>query len=219
MRPQKVLLTAHSGAEGTKPNTLEYLRTAVAYHPDIIEVDLSLDANARRVISHDHPPGSDAVPFERVLEHMAQHSYMLNIDVKQREAVVGLKDELLLRYLLDRSFLTGLSFADIGTLSPHIAGMRYMVNIVSAETSLPDLGFSDPCAELCEQIVATGAFGLNINYRLLTPTLVDTAKQTGLKLYVWTVDHRDDMIALVSMGVDSITTNCLAVAADALNRG
>ncbi|MHB1462132.1 MAG: glycerophosphodiester phosphodiesterase [Armatimonadota bacterium] len=218
MRPQKVLLTAHSGAEGTKPNSLGYLRTAVAYHPDIIEVDLSLNANNRRVISHDHPPGADAVPFESVLDHMAQHSYILNIDVKQREAVVGLKCELKDMKLLDRSFLTGLSFADIEALSPHIAGMRYLVNIVPAETSLPDLGFSDTCVALCEQIVATGAFGLNINYRLLTPTLVDTAKQAGLKLYVWTVDHRADMLSMVGMGVDSITTNCLAVAANALNR-
>lgn len=216
MKPQRVLLTAHSGAEGTKPNSLEYLRTAVAYHPDIIEVDLSLDANGRRVASHDHPPGVDAVPFGSVLDHMAQHGYMLNIDVKQRETVFGLKDELEARKLLDRCFLTGLSIADIEAMSPHIAGMRYLVNIVPAETLLPDLGFNDTCRSLYEKVKAAGAFGLNINYRLLTPILVDAAAHAGLKLYVWTVDHPEDMLRMVDMGVDSITTNCLETAASTL---
>ncbi len=218
MRPNKLLLTAHSGAEGTKPNSLEYLRTAVAYHPDIIEVDLSLDKNGQRVISHDHPPSLDAVPFESVLDHMANHSYMLNIDVKQREAVVGLEDELESHNLLDRCFLTGLSFADITALSPHITGVRYLVNLVPLETVVPDLQSATYCQALCAKMQAAGAFGLNINYHLLTLELSHAAAQAGLKLYVWTVDQRSDMLHMVDMGVDSITTNCLLTAVNALNR-
>jgi glycerophosphoryl diester phosphodiesterase len=44
-------------------------------------------------------------------------------------------------------------------------------------------------------------------YKHLTYALLEEAHQLGLKVYVWTVDARSDMVRLMEMGVDGITTN------------
>ena len=44
-------------------------------------------------------------------------------------------------------------------------------------------------------------------YKYLTYTLLEEAHQMGLKVYVWTVDSRSDMVRLMAMGVDGIITN------------
>jgi glycerophosphoryl diester phosphodiesterase len=44
-------------------------------------------------------------------------------------------------------------------------------------------------------------------YTYLTAALLEEAHQLGLKVYVWTVDSRRDMVRLMEMGVDGIITN------------
>jgi glycerophosphoryl diester phosphodiesterase len=44
-------------------------------------------------------------------------------------------------------------------------------------------------------------------YTYLTAALLDEAHQLGLKVCVWTVDSRSDMVRLMNMGVDGIITN------------
>ena len=44
-------------------------------------------------------------------------------------------------------------------------------------------------------------------YKYLTAALLEEAHQLGLKVYVWTVDSRSDMVRLKEMGVDGIITN------------
>lgn len=216
MGNKRVLLTAHSGAEGTKPNSMDYLHTAVCFEPDIIEVDLNLDEHGRRVISHDRPSSSDRVLFIDVLRFMAGHHFMLNIDVKDIEALPGLKDELIAQRLDKRCFLTGLTFYDVEAAKESIAGMRHLVNIVPEETSLSDLGSVDYCQHLCERVKATGSFGLNINYRFVTGVLMEAAARSDLKGYVWTVDDGTEMLRMAAMGAESITTNKLQIAVNNL---
>ena len=45
------------------------------------------------------------------------------------------------------------------------------------------------------------------DYKHLTYALLEEAHQLGLKVYVWTVDSPSDMVRLMEMGVDGITTN------------
>lgn len=44
-------------------------------------------------------------------------------------------------------------------------------------------------------------------YKYPTYALLEEARQLGLKVYVWTVDSRSDMVRLIEMGVDGIITN------------
>jgi glycerophosphoryl diester phosphodiesterase len=45
------------------------------------------------------------------------------------------------------------------------------------------------------------------HYKYITYALLEEAHQLGLKVYVWTVDSRSEMVRLIEMGVDGIITN------------
>lgn len=45
------------------------------------------------------------------------------------------------------------------------------------------------------------------HYQYITDALLEEAHQLGLKVYVWTVDSRSEMVRLIEMGVDGIITN------------
>ena len=47
----------------------------------------------------------------------------------------------------------------------------------------------------------------NPYYKHLTDDLLKEAHELGLKVYVWTVDSRSEMVRLMEMGVDGIITN------------
>lgn len=56
-------------------------------------------------------------------------------------------------------------------------------------------------------IIAAGGRHWGAHYRSLTPNLVEEAHRLGIRVYAWTVDHGDDMVRLMNMGVDGIITN------------
>jgi len=46
-----------------------------------------------------------------------------------------------------------------------------------------------------------------LGMRVLTPQLLRTAQQLGLRVDVWTIDHQDDMRRLLEWGVDGVMTD------------
>jgi glycerophosphoryl diester phosphodiesterase len=69
-------------------------------------------------------------------------------------------------------------------------------------------GRQPPVAELIEMAKAAKLDGLNLNYKFaMDAQFVAQVKDSGLKLYVWTVDDLDVAEKLVQLGVDGITTN------------
>ena len=48
---------------------------------------------------------------------------------------------------------------------------------------------------------------LSCNYRVVTAEFVAGARESKKKIYVWTVDDRDEMLRLLELQVDGIITN------------
>jgi len=55
-------------------------------------------------------------------------------------------------------------------------------------------------------------------YNQVTFDLIKEAHRLGIRVFVWTVDRRDDMIRLMKMGVDGIITNRPDILNSVLNR-
>ena len=51
------------------------------------------------------------------------------------------------------------------------------------------------------------AYSLHLDISFISQALVDDAHHRGAKVYVYTVDHQDDIHALKQMGVDGIFSN------------
>lgn len=71
---------------------------------------------------------------------------------------------------------------------------------------------------LLEQVKEHNLDGLDVNYRGVTPELIEASRKAGLKLFVWTVNESADISALVEQGVDGITTDRITRAQNALGR-
>jgi glycerophosphoryl diester phosphodiesterase len=56
-------------------------------------------------------------------------------------------------------------------------------------------------------VKASGGLNWAPYYKHLTDDLLKEAHELGLKVYVWTVDSRREMVRLMEMGVDGIITN------------
>ena len=65
--------------------------------------------------------------------------------------------------------------------------------------------WSDDCMAFLKEY----ALDIDIEYRSLTPPLAEALKAENIKINCWTVDSRADAEALVSLGVDYITSNIL----------
>lgn len=62
------------------------------------------------------------------------------------------------------------------------------------------------------------AYSLHLDVSFISQALVDDAHQRGAKVYVYTVDHSDDIHALKQMGVDGIFSNYPDRAMEALTQ-
>lgn len=201
--PEKFTLTAHTGCEGTKDNSLDAITVAFVSGADIVEFDLSFDENGIAVLSHDKPDGK---PFtlEQAFELLALYKNLkVNIDVKMtddlRQAVT-----LAEKYgLKDRIFFTGIIPEFVGAVKESVPEIPYYLNEKIEFAKKDDDAYIDG---LINEVIEAGAKGLNANYRNCTAKLVERFHNNNLEVSVWTVNSRFDMKKVLKLGVDNITT-------------
>lgn len=74
--------------------------------------------------------------------------------------------------------------------------------------SLRNYSWRPSRAEVLEMLTRTGACGLaSADRTFLDQNLVDTLKNLGREIHVWTVDRPSNAVRLCNLGVDSIMTN------------
>jgi len=77
------MITAHSGADGTKENSLEFVAYAMQTGADALEVDVRMGENGILILSHDKTD-EDAVRLADVFRMMGKYPGMrINCDLKE----------------------------------------------------------------------------------------------------------------------------------------
>ena len=72
---------------------------------------------------------------------------------------------------------------------------------------LAGLDIDDFNGSVPQAVKAAGGRHWAPHYKSLTMTRLEEAHRLGLKVFVWTVDSRSEMMRLLEMGVDGIITN------------
>lgn len=199
---QGVKLIAHAGFMGTKPNSIESIIEALKYTMDALEVDVRFNENSEAVLSHDPiDPIKPLVKLEEVIALIKAYKVDLNLDIKENE---GLENAIALitnAGLNERCFLTGQCPKLIQREWLKNNSIKYLYN-----SSINDSLINEKTINtLIDEAIIVGAFGLNLCYKVVSPSIVNKVKQAGLKLYVWTLDNKEAIDEMISMGVDSIT--------------
>ncbi len=196
-------LTAHTGCERTKDNSLASITMAVVAGADIVEFDLNFDESGKAVLSHDTPDGK-VVGLEDAFELLTLYKNLkVNIDVKKTDdlkQVVTLAEKFGLQ---NRIFFTGIVPEFVSAVKESAPEIPYLLNKTIDAVHKNDEAYIN---ELINEVVLSGARGLNTNYRNCSKRLVELFHKNNLEVSVWTVNKRFDMKKVLKLGVDNITT-------------
>ena len=193
------LITAHSGCEGTAPNSLDHILAAISSGAEMIEVDIRAHGDLL-YLSHDVAEDPAAcVSFEMFLELISPAPDLrVNCDVKTDGLIVPVMEAARRFGVAHRMAFTGacnhqndLIVAQGGSLWP----------------SLWPCGDNETAVKhACDTFQGVGEPILNLHYSMISESGLAYLRERGMDFSAWTVDDETTLRALLEMGITNITT-------------
>ena len=201
--PENFTVTAHTGCDNTKANSLDSILLGAGYKADIVEFDLFFDKSGKAVLSHDEPK-ADAVSFDEAFKLISEiNDIKVNVDVKRTDDLRQVA-ELAEKYgIADRIFYTGISAEFVAAVKEQTPQIMYYLNKSIDSSKIEDDTY---IAELISEVKELGAVGLNIHFKSCSKKLVDAFHSEGLLVSIWTVNKKLDMVKALTLECDNITT-------------
>ena len=220
-----MLRIGHRGACGYEPeNTLRSFHTALQLRVDMVELDVHVCRSGEIVVIHDskvdRTTGGTGYVADKTLDELR------TLDAGKGEKIPTLQEVLA---LVNRKVKVNIELKGAGTAKPvfqllekHVRefGWSYGDFLISSfnhdelkefrrlsrEFSIGVLTLDIPTGfvEFAEEI---GAYSVNVWVESISRELVDDARRRGIRVFVWTVDDRDDIERMRSLGVDGIFSN------------
>ncbi|MDK2806742.1 MAG: hypothetical protein PWR08_2102 [Thermoanaerobacterium sp.] len=217
MEKKKIYVTAHAGCMNTKRDSLESIVAGINAGANIVEVDIRFMNNCIPILSHDKfkfKIRKHIIRLEEVLKIVKEfNNIKINLDIKEIEGIVYLKELLYKTGMNNRVFLTGISYDLVGQVLEKHIDIPYFLNI---DLNLFNRISKDYIIEQIKMIDNLNVLGINIDYHFVTPKLVEDIHNVNKKLSVWTVDNIKDIFRMIEYGVDNITTNKVDLVAEIL---
>lgn len=204
-----MLITAHSGADGTPDNSLAFVRHACTLPVDAFEVDAHRRADGALVIAHDGDPAgvyADCPTLREVFTlAAARPALAINCDLKDAglEGAVG-------ALFAQCGGANPLFFS--GTVAPENApsGVTVLLNAEELVDRFYDrmiAGEEVACAQIvAARCVQHGVAVANVYYRACTDRFRGTLAAHGVGVSVWTVDAAEDALRFQAAGAFNLTT-------------
>jgi glycerophosphoryl diester phosphodiesterase len=86
---------------------------------------------------------------------------------------------------------------------------RLRCALLSETKKMPkDLSRDEQVAWLVKTAADCKTDFVDLDYKMLTKDMVEKLHQSGLTVWVWTVDEPEAMDDMIAWGIDGITTNC-----------
>ncbi|MGR4884161.1 glycerophosphodiester phosphodiesterase [Streptomyces sp. LARHCF249] len=199
-----------------RENTLSSIRSAFARGADAVEIDVRLTRDGVPVLLHDE-----------VLQRLWGHDVRLDaVTARQLKELTGggiptLREAVLAagagRLMID---LPGASYEAVRTVVDQVreCGARERTYYCAGPKTMLAVRAADPGAEIALTwttlspprrvlIDAVAPRWLNYRFGLVSRELTDALHRDGLLVSAWTADTKRTMRALITAGVDSVTTN------------
>lgn len=212
------MITAHSGCDGTKNNSLEFIRHALDTEADCLEVDVRKNHLGELVLSHDESE-EDCVKLQDALALLRERpGKMINCDLKHEglelpvyrlAAQLQMADRLiysgtvsteLLREKEDKLPEAGI-YLNIESIYPGIYDETEDRTVRALELDQLDQALEE--AKRCHGAV------INMEYTLVTDEVLECLSKHGLGCSAWTVDEDPEIRRLLGKGIANVTTNRL----------
>ena len=201
--PENFTVTAHTGCEGTKDNSLEAIEKGYLSGADIVEFDVHFNSNGEPVLAHDYA-ADNSVKLKEAFDLVAKFDNLrVNVDCKtvdNLKAIAVTAEECGVK---DRIFYTGIEAKDVETVKRDTPEVKYYLNTKIDKTKKYNDEYIRSLADL---VLDYDAVGLNIHYSEASKKMIDIFHQSGLEVSLWTVNKEFDMYKVLALGPDNITT-------------
>ena len=196
----KTIITAHSGCEGTPPNSREHAEAAFRCGCEMLEIDINREGDLL-YLSHDRASAADCPSFEDFLDWLEPHPQVrVNCDMKEEGLCGAVMEAAARRGMASQMVFTGSAHAEEEAI--RAAGGEFWYGIW-------DLQDMDRAIASC---LATGAKIINVPYRFATEESKARLDALGLGFSCWTADTEEEIRRLLALGVYNITTRRPALA-------
>jgi len=216
----------HKGADAVVPgNTLESFEAAVEIGVDMIELDVLRDREGRLVIAHDYGDARRRRPLDltEALDAFLEpplDEVEIDCDVKLPGREGELAGALRARDLIDRAMVSTMEISSLQKLQRLEPGLRrgwtypkttrdwtkhawarpaLLAGLLAMRRALPRL--------LPQRAEELGLSALWPYHQVVTPKLIEAARDAGVEVITWTVDDAGRMDELLAMGVDGVCSN------------
>lgn len=208
------MITAHSGADGTPDNSLEYIRYALTTSADAFEIDIRDGGDGELVLTHDLADDRP-VPLLREALELAGQNPLLRINFDHKEPGLSVRlYQLLQKYNMEkRAIWSGSVDLSFFRTCPDV--LRNVEVFLNLEEVVENLYFNyreipDFDVTAAEQAIMacreTGIRVVNVNHILVTRRFIDLLREQGIGVSAWTVNDLPDMEYFLSHEIYNITT-------------
>lgn len=237
-------VAAHRGDSSRhRENTLAAIRSAIESGAEFVEVDIRITADGQVILLHDAtllrlwgvdkfatelpysdiaglgtgeeriPLLQDALELFKDLGQFRGTTSTLLIDIDEEEPPAAAALVVRASAAAKVVMASGVEVAWCGNLD----AMRTIRGLdASARIWLPWDNRVAPSRELLDELKPEF---VNSEYVVLSPRMVDDIHELGVRVSCWTVDDAAAMQSVLRMGVDSVTTNNLALLQETLRQG
>ena len=222
---KNILITAHSGCEGTPDNSMESILKGIELGADCVEIDIRMDTDGALWLTHDVTGDyANTVSLETALHTIAESGIAVNCDLKEYRTLYPVL-EMADSVGIPRERLIFSGSVDIGLLlkDPEIVRRaqiflnseeicRWLVPALPDERPAHTQYITDNAAKVAEFMRELGVEALNAPYRHTTDAMITAMRNEGVELSLWTVNDEEEQVRLMQVDLLNMTTRKAASA-------
>ena len=207
-------------------NTIPALKAAVDAEVEMIEMDVHETCDGRFIVYHDDRLNHKTPPWNNLTYSQVQsltsrddrapllsdcleatRSTPVDIELKRCTSIDNLLETLKASSLLKGSFISSSNYNLLRQL--HKRGFQFPLILIVSISKQRTIKQNLQNAMLCILPGLLPGFldGVAVHYPIARKTFIQSMQQGGSKVFVWTVDDRENMEKYVSWKVDGIISN------------
>ncbi len=201
--PEGFTYTAHTGCCGTEANSIASIEKGVSCGAQIVEFDLKFTKEGEPVLCHDAIKGNEVTVDEAFAKISQYDGLHVNVDRKTSDALHKIPELAEKHGIADRIFFTGVEEEAVEAVKKACPQVDYYLNM---SVKRPSKHTDEYLLSLVKKVKECGAVGINFNKKSASKKLIDTFRENGLLVSIFTVDKKSEMYKILLFAPDNITT-------------
>lgn len=216
---RNILITAHSGCEGTPDNSLESIYKGIELGADCIEIDILMDPENHLRLTHTEPESwGNQIRLETVLPIILESGTTINCDLKEESLLYSVIEALeAAGFSQERMILSGSVNVNLLKSDPTIVKrariflnleqiLPHITTVIPQTKEAAAACFDEHIEEIAVLVKELGVECINPNYHIFPHERIKTALAHEIQLSLWTANEPEDQAALLHEDLVNMTT-------------